>query len=952
MNDKIRQPRVRPSRDGSGLPAGTVTFLMTDIEGSTRVWDADPRSAKRSLERHDLIILDQVERNQGQVVESGREGDSVLAVFRQASDAVACAAATQLALQREDWPAGVEMKVRIAVHSGEAELKSGHYTGAPLYRCARLMATAHGGQIVVSRATEELVADNLPRGLALRDLGQHRLRDLSRPEHVYQLIHPALESEFPPLKSLEPERTNLPRLLTSFVGRQAEVEALKKLLKVERLVTLTGPGGAGKSRLAVELAHSSEDSWPDGIWWVDLTTIDEAKQVAGAVASALHLRGGGAPADMAASWLADKKALLLIDNCEHVVAGCAAFCETGLERCANLRVIATSREPLGVPGEARWPVPPLDESDAISLFEQRGRHVAPNFKITPANQGEVAEICRRLDELPLAIELAAARLGMMSERQISTQLADRFRVLASNRSSDPRHQTMAAAIDWSHRLLNEAETILFRRLAVFRGGFTLESAQAVCADNLAPDVFSSLAGLVEKSMVAVENLDDGEARYRLLESQAVYAEEKLQASGESDEVHARHYDYFTNGIVARTGGISGPMAAVFVGPAEAAWKRLETGNFWAAAQWARYHREDRGLWLAAHMGFMQPVDLEQMRSLLSDLLREAPARAPGRVAAMSIGCALAMAQGDLEAALELAQSLVAYITPNPNRPWKDAKAMALETLGNVLEQAGQYEAAEIAYGEAAEFVSESENGRMFAQLQYALGLLELVRGRLESAREAMVKSLALGLATGYQPLIIRFRDGLANAELACGDLDEAELGWQTALGEAHAVERRLSEITCVGGMARIATARQDHVRAARLGGAHERLCKEWSFREHPYWQKELDKTLEESRAKLGPVKSAQARKQGLAMDLDHAVAYALNASETEQFSGSPLSRREAEVARKVAAGMTNREIAGKLFLSERTVEGHVDRIRNKLGVRSRTEVATWAVERGLTESER
>jgi len=648
--------------------------------------------------------------------------------------------------------------------------------------------------------------------------------------------------------------------------------------------------------------------------------------------------------------VADKRVLILIDNCEHVVSGSAAFCESILERCHQLRIIATSREPLGVGGEARWPVPPLSESDAMSLFEQRGQHVDPSFNITAANQGEVTDICRRLDELPLAIELAASRLGMMSERQISTQLADRFSVLTSKRSSDPRHQTMLAAIDWSHRLLNEQETVLFRRLAIFRGGFMLESAQAVCSDSLAPDVFASLSGLVEKSMVAVESVD-GEARYRLLESQAVYAEEKLRASGESDDVRSRHYDYFTEGMVNRTAGLTGSMSEIFAGPAEVAWKRRELGNFWAAAQWARRHRKDMGMRLASGIGFMEFVDLEQMRSLLTELIRDAPPGAGDRVALLSAARNLAMRQGDVEGALEIARSLVEFIVPRPDRPWRDTKAMALNSLGTVLAQSGQFEAAESAFHEATELAKNSENRRLHAALQHSFGILELVRHNPRPARDILANALALAIASGHPQLHVSIRESLANAELACDDVDSAEQSWRTSLRDSRRIELRSNGIACLGGLARVATVRQDHVRALRLGAAHDHLCQELLFPEHPYWQTELDMSRDISRAKLGPVKSTQAWKQGLSMDLERAFGYALNLGEGAPIFDSPLSRREVDVARLVATGTTNREIAAKLFLSERTVEGHVERIRNKLGVRSRSEVATWAFEHGLTETE-
>jgi class 3 adenylate cyclase len=275
----------------ANLPVGTLTFLMTDVESSTRAWDASPSSAKAALERHDRIVLEQVERNQGQVVESGREGDSVLAVFRQASDAVACALDAQRSLQRANWPVDVDIRVRIAVHTGEADLRSSHYIGAPLYRCARLMAAAHGGQVLVSRATEELVADGLPDGASLRDLGPHRLRDLSRPEHVYQLLHPDLQSEFPALESLEKPH-NLPLQLTTFIGRQRELDELKLALAANRLVTLTGAGGCGKTRLALQAAAEALNEYPDGAYFVDLSPVSDQSLITACVAAALSIRTG------------------------------------------------------------------------------------------------------------------------------------------------------------------------------------------------------------------------------------------------------------------------------------------------------------------------------------------------------------------------------------------------------------------------------------------------------------------------------------------------------------------------------------------------------------------------------------------------------------------------------------------------------------------------------------
>ena len=301
-------------RQRVGLPVGTVTFLMTDIEGSTRAWNSSPHDAKLALERHDRIVLEHVEKNQGHIVESGREGDSILAVFRQATDALTCALNAQRSLQQESWPAGADMKVRIALHTGEAELRSDHYVGAPLYRCSRLLAVAHGGQVLISGATEQLVADSLPDRVSLRDLGQHGLRDIPRPEHIYQLLHPDLAAQFPPLRSIGAERTNLPEPLTTFVGREAELAGLAKLMDQARIVTVIGPGGIGKSRLVIELARRMAGRWADGIWWVDLSPIDDSEQVPGAVAAAMHLGGIGRALEVVNSWLANKRALLVLDS--------------------------------------------------------------------------------------------------------------------------------------------------------------------------------------------------------------------------------------------------------------------------------------------------------------------------------------------------------------------------------------------------------------------------------------------------------------------------------------------------------------------------------------------------------------------------------------------------------------------------------------------------------------
>jgi predicted ATPase/class 3 adenylate cyclase len=558
---RLRFPKTQHSQPPA-LPIGILTFLMTDIEGSTKVWDAAPPSARTALELHDRIVVEQVEKNHGKIVESGREGDSVLAVFTQAHDAVACAVDVQHSFNRQDWPSGAALRVRIALHSGEAELRAGHYVGAPLYRCARLMATAHGGQIVISKATEELVADGLPDGAGLRDLGLHRLRDLSRPEHIYQLLDRDLASEFPALKTLD-QSHNLPAQLTSFVGRQRELAELKAVLKANRLVTLTGAGGCGKTRLAIQAAADVVRDYTDSICFVDLSVATDESRIAAGFAAALSLREESERPleETVMDFMAPRQMLLVVDNCEHVLESCALLVGRMLAAAPEVRILATSQEPLQVPGEVRWHVPSLGlpandqpgaldallESEAGQLFIERAQLAKPRFDVSEKTAHAVAEICRRLDGIPLAIELAAAQIAVMTPGDIVARLNDRFRLLGSGkRMVAPRQQTLLATVMWSHDLLNESQKVLFRWLSVFSGGFDLDAAEALGFGGSVEvdDVLSLLTGLVEKSLVVPGEDGAGHARYRLLESLREFARARLTEAGEETTARTVHLDHY------------------------------------------------------------------------------------------------------------------------------------------------------------------------------------------------------------------------------------------------------------------------------------------------------------------------------------------------------------------------------------------------------------------------
>jgi predicted ATPase/class 3 adenylate cyclase/DNA-binding CsgD family transcriptional regulator len=533
----------------TSLPAGVVTFLLTDVEGSTRLWEGDEDVMRAAIARHYELLDVAIKRHGGaRPIEQG-EGDSVVGAFTRPSDAVAAALDIQRAFAEERWPEGAALRIRLALHTGEAQLRGkDYYVGRAVIRCARLRAVAHGGQTVLSGATRDLVADRLPHGATLLDLGSHRLKDLGQPERVWQLCHPDLLNEFPPLCSLATISNNLPAQLTSFVGRERELAEVDEALHESRLVTLTGTGGCGKTRLAIHAAAEGAERYPDGLRWVELGRVSAGAMVAYSVARTFGLieEEGRPVIETLSEQLAASNALLILDNCEHVIEACAELTQALLQAAPGVRILATSREGLGVPGELTWQVPSLDDDARVRLFVERAAQVRPGFTAEGEEAEAVAQICRRLDGLPLAIELAAARVRMMPPARIATALDDRFRLLTGGgRTALPRQQTLELSVAWSHDLLDDSEKAMLRRLAVFAGGFTLEAAESVCADGIvdAYGVLEVLSRLVDKSLVHAD-VTEGEGRYRLLETIRVYAQGKLLEAGESETTRDRHRDYF------------------------------------------------------------------------------------------------------------------------------------------------------------------------------------------------------------------------------------------------------------------------------------------------------------------------------------------------------------------------------------------------------------------------
>jgi predicted ATPase/class 3 adenylate cyclase len=516
--------------------------LFTDIEGSTRLWEQDPDAMRHALARHDAIVSGAIEAHGGRVVKT--TGDGFLAVFESADAAAAAALASQVALWSEPWSEIGALRVRMGVHSGTAELRDGDYYGSSLNRAARIMSAAHGGQVVVSQITEQLIRDRLPPGVEVMDLGEHRLRDLSAPMRVFQLNLSGLPTEFPPLVSLNPADGNLPVQRSSFVGRTRELERLERLVKERRLLTLTGVGGVGKTRLALQAASEALSGFPGGAWLVELAPTGSPEAVPSLAGRALGAvpQAGRSEMDVVCDHLGTTRVMLVLDNCEHVLDAAAELTEAVLDRCPGVVVLATSREPLDVDGEQVVPVRPLDHNtDAVSLFADRARSADPEFELTEDSRASVEEICRRLDGVPLAIELAAARVDTMAVADIAGRLEDRFQLLSSGRRrSVDRHQTLRATLEWSHQLLDPSQQLLLRRLGVFAGGFPTDAIPAVCVtENDSFVVDDVLGSLVHKSLVQFDR-EPRPGRYRLLETVRAFALERLADAGESVVIGRAH----------------------------------------------------------------------------------------------------------------------------------------------------------------------------------------------------------------------------------------------------------------------------------------------------------------------------------------------------------------------------------------------------------------------------
>jgi predicted ATPase/class 3 adenylate cyclase len=769
-------------------PSAVTTFLFTDIEGSTRLWEQDPDRMRPALARHDALVRAAVEGNKGNIVKM--TGDGMFAAFGDPVDALNGALTLQLSLVDPAATGGVALNVRCGLHVGVVEHRDDDYFGRVLNRAARIMGAAHGGQVLLSEAVAVLLGGRLPSGVALRDLGSLRLRDLGNPEHVHQVVHPRLRSDFPALRTLEAIPNNLPSQMTSFVGRERELAEVEALLGKTRLLTLVGVGGLGKTRLSLQVAADALDHYPDGIWFVELAPLQDARRVPQAVASVLGVKeDAGRPViEALIRHVKDRQMLLILDNCEHLLDACAELARQLLQSGPHLKVLTSSRESLHVTGEASYPVPSLAVPDphakieladlaqyeAVHLFIDRAVAAQPAFRATRQNAAAITDICRRLDGIPLAIELAAARVRTLSVDKIAERLSDRFRLLTGgDRTVLPRQQTLRASIDWSYDLLAESERALLRRLAVFAGGFSLEAAEAAGKGGEINEsqVLDLLTQLVEKSLVELEV--EGE-RYRLLDTVRQYAQERLDESGDGDEVRARHLAFYL--------ALAEAASPALVGPDQGAWLArldLERENLLSAHAWC--DRAEGG----AELG------LRLVHSVKKYWVKRGLLGLGDRVTVEALARA-----GAQERSLARSQGLF---------------------------DAGQLECFMGRYGEAQRYLMESlaiareiADTSMVAAVLQPLGLASLGQGDLAAARGHFEEAIDLARQLGDKHELLAAFNALAQLHRLEGDPDTAEPLYEKVLALARELGDRESIAIGLLNLAMVSIGRGSGPRAGRM----------------------------------------------------------------------------------------------------------------------------------------
>lgn len=874
QSPELRSPQKEFRASSENHPSGTVTLMFTDVEGSTRLWEQVPDAMAEALRKHDDLLRSTIERFGGYVFKT--VGDAFCAAFSRAKDAVSAAGETQRALFAQQWPQDAELRVRMALHTGECEERDGDYFGPTVNRVARLESVAYGGQVVLTRATADIVGDSLSGDFGLRNLGTHRLKDLSRPEEIFELLVQGLESDFPPLRSLDNPnmQNNLPELVSSFVGRASELEDVRAMIDQTRLVTLVGPGGVGKTRLALQVAAELLDGSGDGVWLVELAGLTEPDAVPVEVARVLGIKeqSGSRLYESLVDALADHFVLILLDNCEHLIGASAKLADVLLRGCPRVYLLATSREALGIDGETVYRVLPLSlpaadqedpssvlGSEAVSLFVERARAHSPEFGLTGESAPVVAHICRRLDGMPLAIELAVARLKSLGLSDLSDRLDRRFQLLTGgSRSALPRQQTLRAVVDWSYDLLTDPERTLFRRLSVFASGFELRAVEAICGFRSLEDFDVSvlLGSLAEKSLV-VTDASGLTIRYRLLETIRQYSAERL-AEIDRDEISRLSdlfCDYYVSYVEQAAPTLTGPeqdtetrRLATEYPNIYAAFERLcEDGGRQEPA--LRLAVALRLYWLGAgatssealllgraleHFDTETPTPLVAAAKMArATLLRSSDLVASGESSREAVELAreggdpkllgdtlsfhsfstLLLGHGQL--ALSLANEAVNFARQSGD---PISISSSLNALANAVEDSDAPQAERL-YLESIGLAEESGNWSALWRSRNNIGYLFMTIGRLEEAREQLESALVAASRVGAEVYTAFSRGNLGWVLFREGDIPAATNSFILCIRSARRcgqVRRVFSNVTC--GLAVCASSAGDLERAAVLHG--------------------------------------------------------------------------------------------------------------------------------------
>ena len=915
------------------LPTGTATFLFTDIEGSTRLWETHRAAMQLALAHHDAIMRSAIEANNGYLVKT--TGDGALAAFASAPDAVAACLAAQRALTAYPW-VELRIKVRMALHSGAAEQRDGDYFGPALNRAARLMAAGHGGQVLLSLATEELVRDHLPADIALRDLGERRLKDLIRPEHVYQVVALDLSSDFPPLKTLDARPNNLPAQTTPFIGREEAIRTVKEQLAKAnvRLLTLSGVGGTGKTRLALQAAADMVDEFEHGVFFVPLAALSDPALVLQSIAQAFDVReaAGRRLQEQLKDYLREKQVLLVLDNFEQVIDAAPRVIDL-LTAAPRLKVLVTSREVLRLSGETDYPVPPLSLPDpkrlpplarltqyeAVALFIERAVAVKPAFTLTNENAPAVAEICYRLDGLPLAIELAAARVRVLPPQKMLTELSHRLSFLMGGAHDLPaRQKTLRGAIDWSHDLLTGDEQKLFRRLAVFVGGSTLEAIEAVGNIENELPVLDTLESLVGKSLVK-QTEAHGEPRFSMLETIREYAGDRLLAAGEAERVRDRHRDTFLALAEEAEPKLTGAEQAEWMQRLEEEHENLRAGLEWSLVAagsrvglrlcgalqrfwWTRGHLSEGREWCVRVLGkagseeptperakalngagvmACHQTDYPAARALHEESLAIKRQSGDRRGMAASLGNLgnVTYGQGDFAAARALHEEALAI--------WRELRdpggmAASLGNLGNVALEQGDYPSARARHEESLAIRRELRDpGGIAGSLGY-LGAVAHDQGDYPAARMLFEEGLAIRRELRHRAGIAGSLSKLGAVAHDQGDYPAARMLFEEGLVILRELGVRRELASSLEGLAAVVAALGSSLRAARIWGAAEGLREEVGSPLAPKDRPRYDRRVAAARAALGDGAAFdRAWQEGHALPLEQAIELALETVERQ-----------------------------------------------------------------------